>query len=84
MLGYDPATDTRAIKDRIGVCLQSTNLPDKITVRESLMLFSSFYSQTSDADKLIDRLQLGEKAQRVLFETFRRTEAARGAWRWRW
>src|SRR5216117_839598 len=29
VLGYDPGTDVRAIKDRIGVCLQSTNLPDK-------------------------------------------------------
>jgi len=61
VLGYDPATDTRAIKDRIGVCLQSTNLPDKITVREALALFSAFYSRTTDADKLIDRLQLAEK-----------------------
>ena len=41
VLGYDPGADTRAIKDRIGVCLQSTNLPDKITVRESLALFSA-------------------------------------------
>src|SRR5271170_1889957 len=32
VLGFDPATDVRAIKDQIGVCLQSTNLPDKITV----------------------------------------------------
>src|ERR1700723_3034836 len=39
VLGFDPATETRAIKDRIGVCLQLTNLPDKITVRESLALF---------------------------------------------
>ena len=61
VLGYDPATETRAVKDRIGVCLQSTNLPDKITVREALVLFSSFYSRTSDPDKLIDRLQLSEK-----------------------
>jgi ABC-2 type transport system ATP-binding protein len=61
VLGYDPATDTRAIKDRIGVCLQSTNLPDKITVREALALFASFYSQTTDIDKLIQRLQLWEK-----------------------
>ncbi len=61
VLGFDPATETKAIKDRIGVCLQLTNLPDKITVRESLALFAAFYSQTTDIDKLIDRLQLGEK-----------------------
>jgi len=61
VLGYDPGADTRAIKDRIGVCLQSTNLPDKITVREAMALFASFYSRTTDADKLIARLQLTEK-----------------------
>ncbi|HLH39262.1 MAG TPA: ABC transporter ATP-binding protein [Bryobacteraceae bacterium] len=61
VLGYDPATDTRAVKDRIGVCLQSTNLPDKITVREALGLFASFYSRATDADKLLARLQLTEK-----------------------
>src|SRR5215472_12227378 len=61
VLGYDPATETRAIKDRIGVCLQSTNLPDKITVREALALFSAFYSRNVDNDKLIQRLQLWEK-----------------------
>jgi len=61
VLGYDPATETRTIKDRIGVCLQSTNLPDKITVREALALFAAFYSRNVDIDKLIQRLQLWEK-----------------------
>jgi ABC-2 type transport system ATP-binding protein len=61
VLGFDPAADTRAIKDRIGVCLQSTNLPDKMTVRESLTLFGAFYSREVDRDKLLQRLQLWEK-----------------------
>ncbi len=61
VLGFDPATETRAIKDRIGVCLQSTNLPDKMTVRESLTLFSAFYSRNIDCAKLLQRLQLWEK-----------------------
>lgn len=61
VLGYDPGTDTRSIKDRIGVCLQLTNLPDKITVREALALFAAFYTRTTDIDKLIQRLQLWEK-----------------------
>ena len=57
----DPAADTDALKNRIGVCLQSTNLPDKITVAESLTLFGAFYSRTANADQLLDRLQLTEK-----------------------
>jgi ABC-2 type transport system ATP-binding protein len=61
VLGRDPGIEVKALKDRIGVCLQSTNLPDKITVREALALFSSFYSRNTDIDTLIDRLQLSEK-----------------------
>jgi len=61
VLGHDPGIDTRAIKDCIGVCLQSTNLPDKITVREALALFAAFYSHHVDHDKLLQRLQLWDK-----------------------
>src|SRR6266404_1136833 len=61
VLGYDPGIDVRTIKDRIGVCLQHTNLPDKITVRESLALFAAFYSRNIDNDKLLQRLQLWDK-----------------------
>ncbi len=61
VLGFDPATQTRDVKNRIGVCLQATNLPDKIKVIEALHLFSAFYSRSTDADKLLARLQLSDK-----------------------
>ncbi len=62
VLGYDPAVQTSALKQRIGVCLQATNLYEKITVREAIDLFSAFYDRTVDAKKLLSRLQLEEKA----------------------
>ena len=49
------------VKDRIGVCLQATNLPDKMRVREALKLFSAFYSQSTDPAPLLQRLQLWDK-----------------------
>jgi ABC-2 type transport system ATP-binding protein len=61
VLGFDPAVSVRQVKDRIGVCLQATNLPEKITVREALALFAAFYSRQADIDQIIDRLQLAEK-----------------------
>jgi len=61
VLGYDPGLQTREIKDRIGVCLQATNLPDKIKVHEALSLFATFYSRNGDVNKLLERLQLAEK-----------------------
>jgi ABC-2 type transport system ATP-binding protein len=61
VLDFDPDRQKRKLKDRIGVCLQATNLPDKITVREALRLFASFYSQNGDGNALLKRLQLWEK-----------------------
>lgn len=61
VLGFDPGLQTREIKDRIGVCLQATNLPDKIKVHEALSLFASFYSRNTDTEKLLERLQLADK-----------------------
>jgi ABC-2 type transport system ATP-binding protein len=61
VLGFDPATNVRALKDRIGVCLQATNLPDKVKVNEALEWFAAFYSRRTDCAKLLDRLQLTEK-----------------------
>ena len=61
VLDFDPDRQKRRLKDRIGVCLQATNLPDKITVREALNLFASFYSRNGDGNALLKRLQLWEK-----------------------
>ena len=61
VLGFDPQTQANNLKDRIGVCLQATNLPDKITVGEAINLFASFYSRNIDSGRLLDRLQLSKK-----------------------
>src|ERR1700737_4917119 len=61
VLGYDPGVQVRQLKDRIGVCLQATNLPEKIKVHEALTIFASFYTRGVDREKLMERLQLSEK-----------------------
>ena len=53
----------RQLKDRIGVCLQSTRLQDKIKVREAIELFSALYTRTVDTGQLLKRLQLWEKRE---------------------
>ena len=65
VLGFDPAADSRALKERIGVCLQATNLPDKIKIHEAMRLFGSFYQRTVDADGLLKRLQLSDKRDAI-------------------
>jgi ABC-2 type transport system ATP-binding protein len=61
VLGFDPEEQPAAVKDRVGVCLQQTNLQEKMKVREAIALFGSFYSRTVDGGKLLERLQLQEK-----------------------
>ena len=61
VLGHDPGVEVNAVKNRIGVCLQSTNLPDKLKVHEALSWFAAFYSKSSDRDHLLKRLQLWDK-----------------------
>lgn len=68
VLGLDPSTQSKEIKDRIGVCLQATNLPDKMKVREALELFDAFYTRHTDRDKLLQRLQLWEKREALYKE----------------
>jgi len=66
--GLDSLRHPREMKQRIGVALQATALPDKITPREALKLFASFYRNPADPDDLIRRFSLGEKAN-AKFET---------------
>ena len=61
VLGFDPDRQTQQLKDRIGVCLQATNLPAKMRVQEALELFGSFYTRSISSEKLLQRLQLWDK-----------------------
>ena len=61
VLDLDPDKQKKQLKDRIGACLQATNLPDKITVLEALDFFGSLYSRKADANVLLRRLQLEDK-----------------------
>src|SRR5215831_16091913 len=62
ILGLRWATDETAIRERIGVTLQETRLPDKETVREMLVLFRSFYQHGLTPEDVIARVALGSKA----------------------
>lgn len=63
VLGFDPGSQSKQLKDRIGVCLQSTNLPEKLKVREAIRIFGDLYSRTVDGDALLKRLLLWEKRE---------------------
>lgn len=53
---------SRAVKEIIGVQLQSTAFFDKLTLREQLQMFDSLYTGSADVDKLLASVQLTDKA----------------------
>jgi ABC-2 type transport system ATP-binding protein len=62
VLGLRWAVDETAIRERIGVTLQETRLPDKETVREIVTTFRSFYKDGLSPDEVIERVALESKA----------------------
>ena len=61
MLGLRWATDASALRQRLGIQLQETQLSDKLTVAETLRLFRSFFDQGPSPDDVIALVQLEEK-----------------------
>ena len=55
------STDNRALRERIGVQLQETQLAEKVTVAETLRLFRSFYKRGHSVDEVIQTVALEEK-----------------------
>lgn len=53
--------DGRALRERIGVQLQETQLAEKVTVVETLRLFRSFYQRGHSVDEVIRTVGLEEK-----------------------
>jgi ABC-2 type transport system ATP-binding protein len=60
--GIDARQQPRDVKQRIGAALQTTALQDKITPREALILFGSFFRRKADVAGLLERFGLIEKA----------------------
>ncbi len=61
VLGIDVAAHPDALKERIGVTLQTAEMYPKLTVVEVLDLFRSFYRRSLPTEQLIDFLDLGER-----------------------
>jgi ABC-2 type transport system ATP-binding protein len=61
VLGHKWNGDARALRERLGITLQETHLPDKSTVVEILRLFRSFYRRGRDVEEVLGKVALGEK-----------------------
>jgi ABC-2 type transport system ATP-binding protein len=63
ILGLAWARDAAAIRPRIGISLQETKLPEKLSVVEVLRLFRSFYARGLDPGAVMDRVGIADKAR---------------------
>lgn len=61
ILGLQWTSDERTLRQRIGISLQETRLADKLTVRETVTLFRSFYGRGQTVDEAIAAVSLEEK-----------------------
>ncbi len=61
VLGHDPAKREVALKQRIGIVLQSTGIDPFLTVRETVELYSGYFPHPRSVDEVIDLVGLAEK-----------------------
>ncbi len=61
VLGLRWASDAQALRQRLGIQLQETQLSDKLTVGETLRLFRSFFERGPAPEEVIALVQLEEK-----------------------
>jgi len=61
VLGLRWSHDARALRERLGIQLQETQLADKLTVLETVALFRSFYRHGPEPEAVLATVQLEEK-----------------------
>ena len=61
VLGSRWTRDGHALRERLGISLQETQLADKLTVEETVRLFRSFYRTGRHPEELLGTLSLVEK-----------------------
>jgi ABC-2 type transport system ATP-binding protein len=62
ILGHNWKTHDRELREMLGISLQETRLAEKLTVRETIDLFASFYRRPRAAAEVMADLALTEKA----------------------
>jgi ABC-2 type transport system ATP-binding protein len=61
VLGHDPGASPRALRERIGVVLQHSELSPNLTVRETHLMFAGYYEHPRDVDEVVALVGLEEK-----------------------
>ncbi len=62
IFGHTWHENEREMREWLGISLQETRLSEKLSVRETIELFASFYREPRSSDEVLEELQLTEKA----------------------
>jgi ABC-2 type transport system ATP-binding protein len=62
ILGHSWKKNSREMREWLGISLQETRLSEKLSVRETIELFASFYREPRSTEEVMEQLQLTEKA----------------------
>jgi len=61
VLGMNPASAQRELRDRVGIVLQQSGVQTDLTVAELIEMYGRYYSRRRPVDELIELVELGEK-----------------------
>ena len=62
VLGHDPALRERALRERVGIVLQSSGMYRHVTVREAVSHWAGLYPHPRDVEEVLSATGLQEKA----------------------
>ena len=62
ILGHNWQNNNRELRELLGISLQETRLAEKLTVRETLGLFASFYRRPRAIEEVMAEMALTEKS----------------------
>ena len=62
VLGFDPATQNRKLKEQMGIVLQTTGVDPYLTVAETVDMFRGYYPKPLARDQVIEQVGLTEKS----------------------
>jgi ABC-2 type transport system ATP-binding protein len=61
VLGFDPATNDRKLKDQLGIVLQSSGVDPYLTVAETVDMFRGYYPRPRPRDEVLELVGLMDK-----------------------
>src|SRR5215467_12996137 len=66
ILGQTWKSQARELREKVGISLQETRLSEKLTVRETIELFASFFREPRPTDEVLTNMQLTEKVDALV------------------